>query len=176
MKVIPKAVLRAVTNVLAKFAEVFLPAFVFCIQFEGLDAEELQGAHITAPDPSQRAVILQEVEKLFDMMTEFLSHPSLEFRHLVLDFWFSLIGNQFTQQQAQLESAAAELFALKSQFVLQEDTATGGGGVSRGRELTCLKTGLKYLPLLIPVVCDSRPFLVMNIVLYYIIHLRLPLS
>lgn len=115
VSIIPRAVLRAVANIMGKFAEVFLPAMLFSIQYDGLELSELQHEEIEIPNETQRTVMVEGIKSLCEMMIDFLFHPSLEFRHLVLDFWFSLIGNQFTQQQAQLESTRSELMAIKAQ-------------------------------------------------------------
>lgn len=113
---IPGDFLRVFISFVAKFAEIFLPALVYTIQYCAFNATDFQVPAAFPPcdginvfmSPSQateQQKVLSATQSLFNLMLDLLQHPSLEIRHLVLDFWFSLVGNQYTIQQAQLESS-----------------------------------------------------------------------
>jgi hypothetical protein len=123
---IPIPLLCIFLSLLAKFAEVFLPALMYSIHNNMLTAEDF----ITSPgflpcytvnlfispnNLSESQNFLNKASSLLQSTLQFLHSPSLTIRHLVLDFWYSLVGNQFILQQAQFELSQNNSFFSKNE-------------------------------------------------------------
>lgn len=109
---LPQAALKAFVVVMEKFGQAFFPAIIFMVYFDVL--VDTLGGFDESPDAAEvfphlsKEIIARRAQSLLGLMVDLLAHPCLELRHHGLDFWYSLMGNQFIQQHAQLEAVSGK--------------------------------------------------------------------